>query len=227
MVEQASNRARYYPDIFNVEDLQRAKEIILTNEGPGASTEARWAIETPYLMELLSQTLAPRSEMLVLDYGCGVGRMAKALIDASGCGVIGLDASPSMRRLSGDYVGSDRFLAVSPGQFDMMVQAGMRVHAAIAVWVLQHCFAPAADIARIRRSLVADGRLFVLNMPTRAVPAVAESTNQFAWAHDGVDVAALLRAEFLVKAEGAPDRSRTPNMADAGAFWMDLRKRGN
>jgi SAM-dependent methyltransferase len=227
MAEQPSNRARYHPEIFDAADMQRAKEVILTNEGPDATTEARWAIETPYVMELMSKVISLRSDMVVLDYGCGVGRMAKAMIDASSCSVIGLDISPSMRRLAGDYVRSDRFFAVSPGQYDTMVRAGFRVHVAIAVWVLQHCFAPAEDVARIRRGLVADGKAFVLNMPKRAVPAVLDETGTFAWAQDGIDVATLLRTEFRVQAEGTPDKSRTPNMADVGAFWMELRQRGS
>jgi SAM-dependent methyltransferase len=231
MAEQQPIKARYYPEIFDAADLQRAKEIILTNEGPGADTEARWAIETPYLMELMRQVFSLRSDTVVLDYGCGVGRMAKAMIDASGCSVIGLDISPNMRRLAGDYVHSDRFIAVSPGQYDIMVRAGLRVNTAIAVWVLQHCVAPYEDIARIRHSLVADGNAFVLNMPKRAVPAVLDddsvSGGRFTWAHDGIDVAALLRTEFRVQAEGTPDKSRTPTMADVGIYWMDLRPREN
>jgi hypothetical protein len=40
---------------------------------------------------------------------------------------------------------------------------------------------------------------------------------------DELDVAALLRQAFRAMADGQPDRSRTPNMANAGAFWMSLR----
>ena len=149
MINQPSNTARYNPEVFNVADMKQAKEIILTNEGPGANSETRWAFETPYLVELMLQTFSLRSDMVVLDYGCGIGRMAKALIEASGCSVIGVDISASMRRLAIDYVQSDRFLAVSPGQFDTLVRVGLRVHTAIAIWVLQHCFNPADDIARI------------------------------------------------------------------------------
>ena len=32
--------------IFNVRDIAHAKKIILTEEGPGAGTDDRWAIET-------------------------------------------------------------------------------------------------------------------------------------------------------------------------------------
>lgn len=217
--------ARYYPEVFDVPTLERARQIILTEEGPGADTDARWAGETPYVLELIQQALALRPDMLVLDYGCGVGRLAKAMIEASGCMVIGADISPSMRRLALDYVGSDRFTVVSPEQLDRLIAAGLRADAAIAVWVLQHCIAPADDVARIRRSLAAGGQCFVLNMPRRGVPAVIEPNThdpRFAWVDDRIDVAGMLRASFRVDAEGVPDMSRTPNMTDAGAYWMAL-----
>jgi hypothetical protein len=93
---------------------------------------------------------------------------------------------------------------------------------AISIWVLQHCLAPVEDIERIHRSLAPQGEVFILNMPKRAVPAVVPATGAFTWAHDGIDVAELLRGRFTLRAEGEPDKTRTPNMADAGAFWMSL-----
>jgi SAM-dependent methyltransferase len=219
--------ARYHPEVFNVASVEHAKSIILTNEGPGDETETRWQLETPYVLELVNSAVGLRPEMVVLDYGCGIGRMAKAMIDACGCSVIGVDISPTMRALASEYVGSDRFIAISPGQFDILVRAGLRVNAAIAVWVLQHCFAPAVDIARIGGSLVADGSVFVVNMKRRCVPAVvdgASADDGFVWAADGIDVAMLLSAAFRVAAEGALDPVRTPKMAAAGTFWMSLRR---
>jgi SAM-dependent methyltransferase len=227
--ERTKATARYYPEIFDTADIPRAKAIILTEEGPGADTETRWAQETPYVMELVQRAFGLGPDMLVLDYGCGIGRMAQAMIAASGCTVIGLDISARMRAMANEYVASDRFLAVTAEQFDTLVGAGLRVHAAIAVWVLQHCLAPAEDLARMRRGLVAGGRGFVLNMPKRAVPAVrseADAGTRFLWASDDVDVAALVRAAFQVEAEGTPEPSRTPNMAEVGAYWMSFRQRG-
>jgi SAM-dependent methyltransferase len=223
--EGSKQRLRYFPEVYNVADEKSARQIILTDDGEGADTTTRWAAETPYLLELFQNTLNLRADSLVLDYGCGIGRLSKAIIDASGCSVIGLDASASMRKLALDYVGSDRFTTVSPVQFDTLVAAGLRVHAAIAVWVLQHCFSPGDDVARIRRSLVPAGSLWVMSMSERAVPAVREGMEVregFCWVSDGIDVAALLRAEFDVVAAGEPDRSRVPN---AHAFWMTLRSR--
>lgn len=220
MAEQQIH-GRYFPEIFDAPSVEQAKQIILTNEG-GADSETRWQTETPYVMELILRAFALGPDMVVLDYGCGIGRLAKTMIEASGCSVIGVDISPKMRRLACDYVGSDRFIAVSPGQYDMMVHAGLRVHVAIVVWVLQHCVRPAEDIARIRRSVVPSGGAFVLNMPKRAVPKL-DGSNRFSFAPDDIDVETLLRAEFRVQAEGTPEQSQIKNMAEAGAYWMSLR----
>lgn len=216
---------QYYPNIFNVADEYSAKDIILTNEGPGADTETRWAKETPYVLKLISEAIKLQPDMLVLDYGCGLGRMAKVMIETTGCSVIGVDISPNMRALAVDYVQSDRFVAVSPGQLDILIAAGLRVHAGIAVWVLQHCFAPAEDIARIRSSLGTDAKFFVLNMPKRAIPVITDKTghpSEFEWVSDGVDVSALLRLAFRITSEGEVNEPSVPNMADAGAFYMNL-----
>lgn len=215
----------YHPGVFEVANEEGAKAVILTNEGPGADTETRWAKETPYVMRLISEAFEPRSDMVVLDYGCGIGRLAKAMIEATGCAVIGVDISASMRALAIDYVQSDRFVAVSPGQFDMLVASGLRVHACIVVWVLQHCLSPVDDILRIRDSLCAGASLCVLNMPKRAIPVMVDGFGQpavFGWGTDDVDIAALLRSMFRVMAEGDAVDPSIPNMADAGAFWMSL-----
>jgi len=147
--------------------------------------------------------------------------MAKAMIETSGCSVIGVDISLSMRVLAAEYGDSERFVAVSPSLLDMMVRSGLRVSAAISVGVLQHCQNPEDDIDRVSRSLAPAGEFFVLNMRVRAIPVIYE-TGQMQWGRDEFDIAQRLRDTFRVTAEGEPDRSRTPNMADAGAVWMSL-----
>ncbi len=215
----------YYPEVFTVSNIERAKSIILTSEGPGAETEIRWERETPYVLELISHVIALRPGMVVLDYGCGIGRLAKAMIDASGCSVIGVDISSAMLALAQDYVDSDRFVGLLPQQFDVLVRAGLQTDAFISVWVLQHCFAPADDIARIRSGLRAASQGFVLNLSQRAVPAMAENptvADGFTWAPDPIDIASLLRDAFVVTGEGSPDLTRAPEMGGCGTFWMGL-----
>ena len=217
---------RYYPEIFDTKTIDAAKNIILTNEGEGADTETRWALETPYMVALTLEHLRVTASSVVIDYGCGIGRIAKELIEQTNCLVVGVDISPEMRALALDYVSSDRFIAVSPTQLDSLVSAGLRAEVAIGVWVFQHCFSPSEEIARIKRALSADGKLLVVNMYVRAVPAVVEAAADdqptFLWANDAVDVAALLRGEFSVVGAGEPDRNQVPNMADVGAYWMCL-----
>ena len=219
-----SRKVQYFPEVFEVEDLQSAKAIILTNEGPGADTATRWELETPYVTSLIAQHLNLEPGTLLLDYGCGIGRLARPLIEQFGCHVIGVDISASMRALAPTYFNDERFSIVSPPQFDALVAKGLRVDAAISVWVLQHCFEPAQDVTRMRRGLRPEGKAFVLNMRQRAVPAVdaAQSALQFQWVSDGQDVFGILRESFAVEAEGEVEPDAAPNMADAGCFWMRL-----
>lgn len=219
----------YYPEIFNVADEQAARAIILTDEGPGADTDTRWAHETPYMAELLATHLRPGPDSLIIDYGCGIGRLAKELIGTCGCHVIGVDISADMRRLSVDYVGSPRFAAVSPESLARMVAAGLRADTALCIWVLQHCFAPAQDIARISSALRDGGKFLVVNMPKRAIPVrqaedFENNSKQYGWGTDDIDVRQLLTAAFAVTAEGGIDMTRIPNPADAGGYWMSLAK---
>jgi len=102
----------YFPGVFDVATPDEAVCIILTAEG--LTTQHRWATETPYFADLITNSISLSDRSLVLDYGCGIGLMAKALIDRHVCRVIGVDTSPSMRALAVGYVASDNFAARRP-----------------------------------------------------------------------------------------------------------------
>jgi SAM-dependent methyltransferase len=140
--------------VFNVKSMAHARAVILTPED--SSTEERWKNETPYLASLIGEQLQISSDWLLLDYGCGIGRIAKELIARHGCQVIGVDISPSMQALAPVYVASDRFLACSPTILDSLVRRGLAFDGAFSVYVPQPCQYPAQDIARIRRALRQD-----------------------------------------------------------------------
>jgi SAM-dependent methyltransferase len=195
---------RYFPEIFSAPNMTVAKQVIMTTEGPGDDTETRWARETPPLVELLGQELAIGPESLVLDYGCGIGRMAKALIETYGCRVIGVDISAQMRKLAVEYVGSTRFIVAPPTLFEKFVQCGLRVHAAIVIWVLQHSQNPGLDVTLIRRSLDSSARAYVLNAFARCVPTLLPEERKVEWASDPIDVASILRDQFEVLSERKP-----------------------
>ena len=85
----------YRSDFYEVSNLEEAMKKILTPEG-GLSPSERWEIETPILAEMLTKRLNLSSNNNIIDYGCGVGRLAKELIVRTGCNVIGVDISRSM-----------------------------------------------------------------------------------------------------------------------------------
>jgi SAM-dependent methyltransferase len=203
----------YNPAVFDVRNLDEAMKIILTAEG-GVGTEERWRRETPYLAQLLGGKAGLTTGQLVLDYGCGIGRMAKALIESFGVAVIGVDISASMRALSPVYVESERFSAVSPAVLDLLIDRGLRVDAAISVWVLQHCLTPADDVARIAGALRPGGQLAVVNNLYRAVPTV-----EGVWGNDGIDIKALVAGTLPIAESGGLDAAHVGDVIAGGTYW--------
>jgi len=183
----------YRAEIFDTPDLMSAKAIVLQPE-PGMDTNARWARETGFLADWMTASLKLAPTSLVVDLGCGVGRLSKMIIDHFGVCVLGVDISAPMRAMATDYVGSPNISAVSSDMFNGMLRAGMRADMAVAAWVLQHVLELQAEIDRIWLSLKPNGLFIVLNMHTRCVPTTV------GWVDDRQDVHSLLtsRFEFLV-----------------------------
>src|SRR6266581_9530160 len=177
--------ATYDKSIFDVTDLQSAKNIILTPT-PEQSTDERWEKETPYLMGLMER-LNLNSSSVVLDFGAGVGRLCKALIEKYECQAIGLDISTNMRALSHVYVNNDKFFSISPENYTFFKE---KVDVVIAVWTLQHVRVLPAEIERIQYMLKPDGKLFVVNERQRFIPTTA------GWMDDGQDIFIALQSNF-------------------------------
>lgn len=207
----------YNPEIFDVGSIEAARQIILTGEG--STPDERWESETPYLADAIQNALAITADTVLIDYGCGIGRMAKELIRRHGCRVIGVDISNNMRILAPNYVQSSRFLACSPEMLDMLLARNFVADAAISIWVLQHCLRPAEDIDRIYRSLAPGSGLFVLNNLYRAVP-----TKEKYWVNDGLDIKSLLRDRFSMAMEGKPAEDKTPRDLRDIIFWAKFLK---
>jgi SAM-dependent methyltransferase len=209
----------YDPSVFAVSDIDAAKQIILTHED--SSTAERWAKETPYLADLIEQQLEVNPGTLLLDYGSGIGRIAKALIERQDCRVIGVDISPHMRSLGLAYVRSDRYAVCSPDMLVALVGSGLRFDAAISVWVLQHCARPEADIGLLAAAMRPGAPAFIVNNVGRAVPTVEDG-----WIDDGIDVSALLAETFEVEARGRLDAAFTTREVARHTFWARVRLPG-
>ena len=201
-----SRTARYRPEIFNATNPADAQAIILTPEN-GTTTAERWARETPFLLDQIGAWIGPTPNALVLDYGCGIGRLSKGVIERFGCSVLGCDIAPNMRVMAHQYVGQPRFSACDPVLLDTFNRSGLGADCALAAWVLQHCLEPMTDVRRIKASLKVGGLLFVINNTHRAVP-----TDQ-GWVNDEIDIRALLRAEFETVGEAAlPELVSVPDL---------------
>ena len=206
-------RVTYNPLVFEQPTTEGAKAIILTPEG-GLTTEHRWEHETPYVAGLIGEKLALRPGQLVLDYGCGIGRIAKALIERFDVRVLGVDISQNMRGLAPTYVASPHFSIVSPEMLRTMAAGGLRADAAISIWVLQHCVRPAEDIDLIQSALRPEGKVFVLNNDHRAVP-----TLEVGWANDELDVREVLASRFAMTDSGRPAPGPLGAHLAAQTFW--------
>lgn len=209
----------YLPEIYNVRNQEEAKNIILTPQA-GLSTDDRWLTETPHLMKLIEQEVsAARQDIRVLDYGCGIGRLSRAMIEKYNAHVLGIDISWSMRALAIDYTKHDNFLVGSPKWLDVLAD-GRGFHMGLAVWVLQHCPHPEEDIRRIALALQKQGgSLFVVNEKFRVVP-VRNDRSEVEWANDGIDIRNLLHTTcYEVLAEGRMDPKVVGEEVSANTFW--------
>jgi SAM-dependent methyltransferase len=171
-------------NVFDVDTIEQAKKIILTPIGDH-STESRWQNETEYLLSILDEFYYFDEYTIVLDYGCGIGRMAKALIQKYDCHVVGVDTSPAMRALAIEYVSSKKFTCCAPEDLGPNF-----VDVALAIWVLQHCPDVERDIALIRKTLLPYAGLFVVNGHKRYLPT------ENGWVDDGKNIYDMLNVEY-------------------------------
>lgn len=174
--------AVYNPNIFVTETPQQAAQIILTPEN-GLTTRDRWLRETPWLID----RIVFAKDACVIDWGCGIGRLAKDLP----CSVVGVDISPTMRAMAIQYVNRNDFAVMSAGMFSRLsVTGGARFEGAMAVWVLQHCKDPEVDISLIWTALRPGAPFYVLNRNERILPT------DVGWVNDGLDIHRLVCERF-------------------------------
>lgn len=213
----ALKEVQYDPSVFkNVETVDDAVSIILTPEA-GMTSMHRWNTEAPYLMELMRPFIDDKS--YVLDFGCGIGRLSKPLIEMWKCSVVGVDISPNMRALAASCVESDSFFALAP---DMLWHLTPNMFdAAIAVWTLQHCLELKKEVERIHGMLRPGGALFVVNNTNRVLP-----TNVGRWIDDGLNVPdALTAGGFKQERCGQLERDDiAPQSLRDCTFWAAYRK---
>ena len=213
----------YYPEVFNATDTEDAQRIILTGNTKEISGW-RWEVETGYLIDLAIEHLKITKSSIILDYGCGIGRLAKALIEKTKCFVIGMDISPHMLMLAPTYVKSPNFTVIAPEMLDALLANRFRFDGAMSIWVLQHALHPQAEIERLKRSLNG-GKLFIANSVHRFLPVLANG--KFEWCDDSHDVNAILKQKFNLETYNTFDPDMLPECVDKSSYWAVYSKTAN
>ena len=208
--EHKTPQFQYFAGVFDRGTVESAAEIILTPES-GITTEQRWVRETPYLAEMYIRDLKIRDLVkgfdfdyrpVVLDYGCGIGRMAVPLMQA-GATVIGVDISVSMRKMALEYTeGHGNFVAVSPQMFGDLVVNGLRVDAVMSTWALQHVYDISETVEKIKRAMKPKARIALTNSKKRLVPCLRPQdgnpeVREMLWADDGFNLSVHMGKEFV------------------------------
>ena len=117
--------------LFKPKGFEEGKHAVV-GDCNGITMNQRWEHETPLFTTAILGHV--KSNEKILDYGCGVGRLAKEVLKQnSACHVIGTDDSEDMLKESVQYVESDRYKALLPRELK-----GNQFDLAYCVYVLQH-----------------------------------------------------------------------------------------
>jgi ubiquinone/menaquinone biosynthesis C-methylase UbiE len=203
----------YNPEFFQPRDMQHARSIILTNED--SSTDQRWQKETDWTIALLNTLCSIDSHSVVLDWGCGIGRLAKPIVERFGCHVVGVDLQPRMLALAQDYVNNPKFSTMTVDQAVLHLPVNYFSHA-LAVWAFQHSPHVQYEIPLVWRSLQPQAQLFVMENVSKAIPSATSFYD------DGVPVEATLQRMFRCQSRGLlPTHIATPQV-QRHSWWAVL-----
>ena len=170
----------YIKQVFDVTTFDQAKHVVLTKD---PNNPNKFDNETNYLVEKIADAISIKDTDTVLDFGCGMGRVSKKLIEHFNCNVIGMDISDSMKTFAKLYVSS-------PQKFQTTVQLpkANSIDTALAILVLQHVENPKQEIENIVNSLKPNGYFILLNEDNRLVPSDVDKNNYIIWNNDNFNV---------------------------------------
>lgn len=181
----------YFDIVFSPLTLEQAKQVVLTSDPTNPN---KFNDETRILVNCIIKNTLISSTHKVLDFGCGMGRVSKELINQVGCEVIGLDQSIHMQLHAIDYVDNSAFdTCTTYNKSDIDV--------VLSILVLQHVQYPTLEIHKIYDMLVETGILITLNEPIRYVPIGVDQHGFVVWNDDGEDIDKIISSLFRLERE--------------------------
>ena len=172
---------KYNPNLFTPLDLNHAKDIVIT---PDPVDPNKFENFTNEAIKIITNANIINETSCVVDFGCGMGRMSKAIIDTFNCEVIGVDINLSMLKLATMYVeNSNKFVTCNEVDKDNSIDV------CLAMFVIQHVLDPKLEIKKIVDILKPNGYLVLLNEPNvRLVPGGQAEDSSIIWFTDGFDI---------------------------------------
>ena len=210
--------SEYLSNFFEVGNIEEAKKKILTPEN-GVTTEERWQKETIPLVNMLINKLEISEGDTVIDYGCGIGRISKDLLEKINCTMVGVDISKSMRALAEFYCNSETFMSCSTTALKNIANTGFRANQAFCIWVLQHAEDPIYDLNLLHDLLIDRGYFLVLNLDGRCLPTID------GWKNDNINVKLEIEKIFKVVEYFSPPKDSITDLARLTSFCGLFQKR--
>ncbi len=205
----------YIKEAFYPQTLQQAKDICIT---PNNNNPNKFEKETLYTIQVIENEGLACYNSEVADFGCGMGRISKAVIDRFGSFVTGFDISETMLNFAVDYILSKKYTPVLYSKDISVDDYKEKYDLVIILFVLQHSEHPLEDISFINTILKPEGKVLLINEKQRFVPTFIDNEGFIDWIDDGIIIEKEL-SKFFSKESEHPYPNRYDNKL---SVWKKL-----
>lgn len=188
----------YLKEAFYPNNLEHAKNICIT---PNTNNPKKFEKETFAIIKLLEDYELAWFSSDVADFGCGMGRVSKAIIDRFGSLITGFDISEPMLHYASEYILSKKFTPLLYTENTNIDNFQEKFDLILSLFVLQHSEHPIKDIDFMYRILKSNGKLVVINENKRLIPLKVDAENFVEWKDDGIIIDDELKKYFVKESE--------------------------